>query len=1646
MSKSQTTTAPGAPPPPSPSPSPQPKGRRSPCPLCGRRVYLKGNHRGPCGRTKRELWALYKEQFPAGPLRWRGSSCADLSQALGDPEEPDHDAPLPPPSTVLHGQALRGDLWRTYCRETPADRRTLAWRSATIAALRQALAFTEDDEQAARELAEQRGLTCHVAEVQDTADNLDAVDGLSEDEDVRSALLVWHARVARIRLKARLVAKTQAETQAKAQAKAQAEGCSAPPGSAQDPQPPAPGAGGAEVSRLVPVTRALRPVPRRTTQTTLWAHLSTGRSEWTAPDPVLSGDAPRLGDGEVTLVEVIDPSLAQSIAFQPWRFRVDWSKSFHFSWALFSQYVAKLRASNGRLEVVYSRPYPCGRTYPRGGLSIGAMCRPVRHTLCGARYADLDIANAQPTLALQVLEARDLPAPGLTRYVEHRDACLRDLALRGMDRDTGKSASIAQLFGNKKWLAQLRDHALGVPEWFGQIRAEAETLLSIAEQNHTIARRWKVKQDRGGTNRIGLMNALFLQDQEFEALNVILSVMREAGLGQEFIPCHDGILIPRALLDRCPDLLRRCETALAGWSGGRGARTRLRLAVKPFGEAVELTRQDVEHTPHRPPSLESLFAGRDRDSVDTLALHLPMGAGKTTALLRYVRGRPGDRVVLVSFRRTLADKFLAEFPGFSDYRRCRTKRICLDEHPRVVVQVDSLWRVQGRADLLVLDEACSIVSHLRDMRSSSKARAESALRDQLETAGRCVMADGTMDQLVLRVLATRRERGGHTGLRHLVSDWAPERGRRTLFGQQRDVMRAIARAAAAGETGFVCASCVAGVLLPAKAIVEQAGLRFRLIAVGHEPAGDPETWGANGEWIGISPRVIAGLSCTNSNFTRRFGVFRSAITSSWTASQMLHRVRRVSSRDDYVAWSRGAEVQTEEHVMRDVELEPWEKFTQLPADCQPLAGHAAFGEVIRGSSFAVSLAAASGLRTAGDARYVSRLRGTREVMGHTCGEIDVVALPFWIAQVEQTPLTNALRIRAAGWPALLATPVLMARGIPDLRAALPGEIEVAWDQWVETQDPETVRKWIAIALEDQADRDDRAKRVGKIKQAAWETLYGPFAGTLAEWTTFEEAPVPTAEQTDAAHVAQAVAFLGIAPGTLTWSAYNRAQRGLALVRAVSRLHGAGSLEEAETALVGAAETDLRVAQNEQDDMASLYAWGPRRELLKRAGDYRFMVGMGQKNWTDSVDMNPKSWPYSAKVGLRIVNGMTSSVALRGALVRTLLGFSPADLQPVKDALGIKKGEVPDACPVCGVTMSDMRTDNRERHVKRCGKPAAPGRTRCGCGGRYASGHAAHHDATDRHARWVVAQAGPQPKPGKPKPKPKAQPPEPKPKPDQPDQPDLPELSQAAPQPPPDAPAPHKSQGQTWNPDCEPEIGSRLAPPRYRFAVVHQHQDHPGRGQPGARETGPPPGPPRDVVDLFFATLRRPAPAPVPTNPPASPSPPPPAPEPRPPDQPAYQPWPDAQAHGSRADLVRVAKRRAAELHASGVGRGAAERTLVAELEGLSAPGLSGATAAELALDRHAWDDPWPPIASPWPSPTRDELVEQMLTRCGDDPLVWGCVCPYQTLQDRVDAHAEALEDAWARVGHELDLSELAWEIATELQAMDLCPAVVLGEA
>jgi hypothetical protein len=126
----------------------------------------------------------------------------------------------------------------------------------------------------------------------------------------------------------------------------------------------------------------------------------------------------------------------------------------------------------------------------------------------------------------------------------------------------------------------------------------------------------------------------------------------------------------------------------------------------------DLTREEIVYK-----GKTKIFENKELDEYpksEILLVRAPMKMGKTKKLIEYMNKYfKNSTIVIISFRCTFSLEMKRKFENFSLYSSIKGRDISLKEHKRLIIQVESLYRLKNDEniypDLLILDESESII-------------------------------------------------------------------------------------------------------------------------------------------------------------------------------------------------------------------------------------------------------------------------------------------------------------------------------------------------------------------------------------------------------------------------------------------------------------------------------------------------------------------------------------------------------------------------------------------------------------------------------------------------------------------------------------------------------------------------------------------------------------------------------------------------------------------------------------------------------------------------------------------------------------------------------------------------------------------------
>lgn len=180
------------------------------------------------------------------------------------------------------------------------------------------------------------------------------------------------------------------------------------------------------------------------------------------------------------------------------------------------------------------------------------MKREVRNLLADKHYVDVDFVNCHPVILAQLLHSYQIDSPHLTRYIEQRESCLREVTLAcGISRDIAKELFIRLSYLGSMQAWMLESGATGCPPaWVGELSDELSANATRIVQRPELdgVRLTKVRDLRQGARISRRLTSsilsIYLQTLERRCLDALRDAMERDGFTIGAL-IHDGLHVLR---------------------------------------------------------------------------------------------------------------------------------------------------------------------------------------------------------------------------------------------------------------------------------------------------------------------------------------------------------------------------------------------------------------------------------------------------------------------------------------------------------------------------------------------------------------------------------------------------------------------------------------------------------------------------------------------------------------------------------------------------------------------------------------------------------------------------------------------------------------------------------------------------------------------------------------------------------------------------------------------------------------------------------------------------------------------------------------------------------------------------------------------
>lgn len=272
------------------------------------------------------------------------------------------------------------------------------------------------------------------------------------------------------------------------------------------------------------------------------------------------------------------------------------------------------------------------------------------------------------------------------------------------------------------------------------------------------------------------------------------------------------------------------------------------------------------------------------DKGDVVCLRSNMMTYKTQNLKELFNDKK-KKVLIVSFRVSLEDEYMKifdqyDFKLYSDFKGMITG-------DRIIVQIDSLWKVMGDFDLMILDEFTYTLNHLHAF-VKKKTEVWDSLNQYIQYTPKIICCDALLDNKTIQLF-----KNNNRSIYTIDNKWTSFSNKKVNYKKFIDNERTFKYILEQlDEWGSLY------IPTNSKTFADKLSCFLETQEIEHKfDSSDDETPTPSDQWVnfkifGTTPSNVAGVSC-NDEFGKLIGYFTSSSCSAEMCSQMMFRVRNI---------------------------------------------------------------------------------------------------------------------------------------------------------------------------------------------------------------------------------------------------------------------------------------------------------------------------------------------------------------------------------------------------------------------------------------------------------------------------------------------------------------------------------------------------------------------------------------------------------------------------------------------------------------------------------------------------------------------------------------------------------------------------------
>lgn len=285
--------------------------------------------------------------------------------------------------------------------------------------------------------------------------------------------------------------------------------------------------------------------------------------------------------------------------------------------------------------------------------------------------------------------------------------------------------------------------------------------------------------------------------------------------------------------------------------------------------------------------------------INTLCIKATLGIGKTNTLyefLKYNLNYKYQSCLIVSFRRSLCQKYADDLPNFLLYENIKEKTIESEIHNFVICQVDSIKRIRGKYDLIIFDEFTYVMAHLVSS-VEHKKRCHDIFKDIMYEENDIIFMDALLNNDWINYINSFGRR-----INYVINEYSIHKDKKIYnYNTNKTALIDEIKKSIEKNENIVIASNNKKMLRFINNILENNYKHLKKLFIMKENkfVHDLSVW-KNIQVLGYSPSIVAGISFTEKHFDKMFGIFCNSSATADMGMQQLFRVRNISTNEFHI--------------------------------------------------------------------------------------------------------------------------------------------------------------------------------------------------------------------------------------------------------------------------------------------------------------------------------------------------------------------------------------------------------------------------------------------------------------------------------------------------------------------------------------------------------------------------------------------------------------------------------------------------------------------------------------------------------------------------------------------------------------------------